>query len=193
MLQQISSMYRWEHLEGGQAVLFVFTLIPRRRAWPREASSPTVQWPRPSYRSTVTGMLWSSLLLYLVSVEWSVLPHLQCCVLLCCVLLCCDYRKSPKNSDTWKTCYNHPKIWTRWLYHWLMCPKDAEGIANSVEIANSVDPDQTAPPGPETAPPGTETAPQGPVWSGPALFAQTCPSENLGSLWHIVHGCEDKI
>ena len=38
-----------------------------------------------------------------------------------------------------------------------MPPKDAEGIANSV------DPDQTAPEG-----------------SGSALFAQACPSENLG-------------
>ena len=40
-----------------------------------------------------------------------------------------------------------------------MHPNDAEGIANSV------DPDQTAP-----------------VWSGPAVFAQTCLSENLGKL-----------
>ena len=39
-----------------------------------------------------------------------------------------------------------------------MHPKDAAGIANSV------DPDQTA------------------VWSGSALFAQTYLSENLGSL-----------
>ena len=37
-----------------------------------------------------------------------------------------------------------------------MHPKDAEGIANSVE------PDQTAP------------APLGAVWSGSALFAQIC-------------------
>ena len=43
-----------------------------------------------------------------------------------------------------------------------MHPKDAEGIANSV------DPDQTAP--------------LGAVWSGSALFAQACRSENLGSL-----------
>ena len=43
-----------------------------------------------------------------------------------------------------------------------MHPKDAEGIANSV------DPDQTAPPGA--------------VWSWSALFAQTCLSENFGSL-----------
>ena len=43
-----------------------------------------------------------------------------------------------------------------------MHPKDAEGIANSVN------PDQTAP--------------IGAVWSGSALFAQTYLSENLGSL-----------
>ena len=43
-----------------------------------------------------------------------------------------------------------------------MHPKDAEGIANSV------DRDQTA----------LEA-----VWSGSALFAQTYLSENLGSLW----------
>ena len=43
-----------------------------------------------------------------------------------------------------------------------MHPKDAE------EIANSVDPDQTAP--------------LGIVWSGSAPFAQTWLSENLGSL-----------
>ena len=42
-------------------------------------------------------------------------------------------------------------------------PKDANGIANSE------DPD--------------ETAPLGAVWSGSALFAQTYLSENLGSLW----------
>ena len=44
----------------------------------------------------------------------------------------------------------------------VMHPKDAEGIANSA------DPDQTAP--------------RGAVWSGSALFAQTCLSENLGTL-----------
>ena len=52
-----------------------------------------------------------------------------------------------------------------------MHPKDAEGIANSVDpdqTANSVDPDQTAP--------------LGGVWSGSPLFAQTCLSETLGQL-----------
>ena len=44
-----------------------------------------------------------------------------------------------------------------------MHPKDAE------RIANSVDPDQTAPL----------------VWSGSALFAQTCLSENLGKLRYV--------
>ena len=43
-----------------------------------------------------------------------------------------------------------------------MSPNDADGMANSV------DPDQTAP--------------LGAVWSGSALFAQTYLSENLGSL-----------
>ena len=44
-----------------------------------------------------------------------------------------------------------------------MCPNHAEGVANSV------DPDQIAPP-------------LGTVWSGSKLFAQACLSENLGSL-----------
>ena len=48
-----------------------------------------------------------------------------------------------------------------------MSPNDADGIANSV------DPDQTAP---------SQTAPLGAVLSGSALFAQTFLSENLGSL-----------
>ena len=43
-----------------------------------------------------------------------------------------------------------------------MCPNDVDGMANSV------DPDQTAP-----------------IWSGSALFAQTYLSENFGSLRYI--------
>ena len=43
-----------------------------------------------------------------------------------------------------------------------MSPNDADGMANSV------DPDQTGP--------------VGAVWSGSALFAQICLSENLGKL-----------
>ena len=46
-----------------------------------------------------------------------------------------------------------------------MYPKDAS------RIANNVDPDQTAPPGA--------------VWPGSALFAQTCLSENLWTLWYL--------
>ena len=38
-------------------------------------------------------------------------------------------------------------------------------------MANSVDPDQTAP--------------LGAVWSGSTLFAQAYLSKNLGSLWHV--------
>ena len=76
------------------------------------------------------------------------------------------YRKFPKYSDTQKFCSNHSKIWTMWLYHREICPNDADGMANSV------DPDQTAP--------------LGAVWSGSALFAQACLSENLGSLQYSV-------
>ena len=34
-------------------------------------------------------------------------------------------RKNPKISDIRKICCNHPKIWTRWLYYRVMCPKGA--------------------------------------------------------------------
>ena len=72
------------------------------------------------------------------------------------------YRNDPKFSDTQKICCNHSKIWTMWIYHRVMSPNDADGMANSA------DPDQTAP--------------LGAVWSGSALFAQAHLSENLGSL-----------
>ena len=72
------------------------------------------------------------------------------------------YRNDPKFSDTQNICCNHSKVWTMWLYHRVMSPNDADGMANSV------DPDQTAP--------------LGAVWSGSALFAQAYLSENLGSL-----------
>ena len=72
------------------------------------------------------------------------------------------YRKFPKYSDTQKICCNHSKIWTVWLYHRVMSTNDAD------RMANSVDPDQTAP--------------LGAVWSGSALFAQAYLSENVGSL-----------
>ena len=49
------------------------------------------------------------------------------------------YRKFPKYSDTQIICCNHSKIWTIWLCHRVMSPNDADGMANSV------DPDQTAP------------------------------------------------
>ena len=50
-------------------------------------------------------------------------------------------------------CYNHPKIGTRWLYLKVMLTKDADGIANSVDLIR--------------------------VGSESTLFAQTCLSENL--------------
>ena len=72
------------------------------------------------------------------------------------------YRKFPKYSDTQKLCCNHSKSWTMWLYQSVMSPNDSN------RMANSVDPDQTAP--------------LGAVWSGCALFAQAYLSKNLGSL-----------
>ena len=71
------------------------------------------------------------------------------------------YCKIPEKFGHPKICCNHPKSWSRWLYLRVMGANNAEGIANSI------DPDQTA---------------LGVVWSGSALFAQACLSENLGSL-----------
>ena len=68
------------------------------------------------------------------------------------------YRKAPKFSDTKFFFYNLSKIQIKRPF----CQKDANGIANSE------DPDQTA---------ALEA-----VWSGSALSAQACLSENLGSL-----------
>ena len=49
------------------------------------------------------------------------------------------YRKSPKFLDAQNVCCNHPKIQTMRPFHEEICPKGADGMANSV------DPDQTAP------------------------------------------------
>ena len=48
-------------------------------------------------------------------------------------------RKFPKYTDNQTLCCNHSRIWTMWLYHRVMSPNDADWMANSV------DPDQTAP------------------------------------------------
>ena len=75
---------------------------------------------------------------------------------------CPYYRKNPKISDTRKFAVITLKVEQDGFSWRVMHPKDAEGVANSV------DPDQTAP--------------VGAVWSGSALFAQICLSENLGTL-----------
>ena len=69
------------------------------------------------------------------------------------------YRKVPKFSYTRKLCCNLPKIQTKRPNLWVFRQTDANGIANSE------DPDQTAP-----------------------LCAQTCLSENLGSLQYLYSG-----
>ena len=71
------------------------------------------------------------------------------------------YRKNPKISDTRKFAVITLKVEQDWFSLRVIHPKDAEGISNSV------DPNQT---------------PLGAVWSGTALFAQICLSENLGTL-----------
>ena len=47
--------------------------------------------------------------------------------------------KNPKNSDTQKKCCKYPEMGTVSFYHIVMDPKDAD------RMANSVNPDQTAP------------------------------------------------
>ena len=54
------------------------------------------------------------------------------------------------------------RLGTVLFYYTVMGQKHAVGIANSVDT--------------------DQTAPLGAVWSGSALFAKTCLSENLGSL-----------
>ena len=49
-----------------------------------------------------------------------------------------EHCKFPIYSDTPTNCCNHSKVWTMWLYHRVMSPNDADGMANSV------DPNQTA-------------------------------------------------
>ena len=73
-----------------------------------------------------------------------------------------QYRKNPKNSDTWKICSNHPKFWIRWLYRRVMRQKDTDRIVKSVDRAV-----------------------WGAVRSGSALFALTFLSKNLGSLQYV--------
>ena len=50
-----------------------------------------------------------------------------------------DYSKSPKFSDTQNVCYNQPKIQTKRFFYRKIYPKCAD------KMANSADPDQTAP------------------------------------------------
>ena len=75
---------------------------------------------------------------------------------------CSIYHKIPKNSDTQKSCCNHSKIGTKWLYHRVMHPKDTDRMANSVDSDLS--------------------ASLRAVGSGSTLFARNYLSENLGSL-----------
>ena len=92
---------------------------------------------------TVLGLSW--LTCSLETVIWSSSSHLfyllfshrPLSVLLLSSLLCylqwskAHYHKNHENLNTRKICSNHPKIWTRRLYHRVMHPKD-DRMANSV-------------------------------------------------------------
>ena len=70
-----------------------------------------------------------------------------------------NYRKNSKIWDTSKNCHNCPKNRKVWCNIALMHPKDADGMANSI------DPDQTA----------SSVA----VWSWSALFPETYLSQYI--------------
>ena len=74
------------------------------------------------------------------------------------------YRKNSKIWDTSNNCHKCPKNRKVWCNIALMHPKDAHGMANSV------DPDQTA--SPEA------------VWSWSALFADTYLSQYIEFVWY---------
>ena len=81
------------------------------------------------------------------------------------VLKISKYRKNSKIWDTSNNCHDCPKNWKIWCNIALMHPKDADGMANSV------DPDQTA---------SSEA-----VWSWSALFAETYLSQYIEFLWYL--------
>ena len=62
-----------------------------------------------------------------------------------------EYCKTPKNLDTRKNCSNHPQNLIKMALPYSNTSNNADGMANSVDpdqtapVANSVDPDQTAP------------------------------------------------
>ena len=76
---------------------------------------------------------------------WVVYFTLPCCLLWGILTCLMSFNVSAQSStitlqnfQTPKNCCNYLKIWTMWLYHIVMSPKDAD------RMANSVDPDQTA-------------------------------------------------
>ena len=102
---------------------------------------------------------------FLYAVDLSVcLRHKHDEIIRCRHMTLKQYCKFHRYSDTQKICCNHTKIWTMWLCHRVMSPNDADGMANSV------DPDQTAP--------------LGAVWSGSALF---CPDLSVRKLRKITY------
>ena len=63
-----------------------------------------------------------------------------------------------------KNCHYYHKTWRMWFCHRIMYQKNADGMANSVDLDH--------------------TAFSGTVWSRSTLFSKACLSENSGSLWY---------
>ena len=73
---------------------------------------------------------------YLYQISLGIWSELSCALTLS---LFHGYRKTPNFSDAQNVWCNHPKIQTKVFFRREICPKGADGMANSV------DPDQTAP------------------------------------------------
>ena len=95
------------------------------------------------------------------------MPLLLCLICHSFAIPLVNYRKVPKFFGSRKLRCKLPKIQTKRPNLKGICQNGANGIANSE------DPDQTAP--------------RGAVCSGSALFAKTYLSENLGSLHYFRH------
>ena len=71
----------------------------------------------------LAGLMYVSSLLYCIGLLLNSIP----------LFFQSTYHKFPKYLDTQKLCCNHSKIWTMWLYHRVMSPNNADGMANSVD------------------------------------------------------------
>ena len=76
------------------------------------------------------GSQWSNASCVLV--PKSELLQVNLIIVTTCLLISYVYRKFPKYLDIKKIWSNHSKIWPTWLYHRVMSPNDADGMASSL-------------------------------------------------------------